>query len=189
MAAACARPRDRVFELEFCPLKDASYDLLFDLWDEAIKATPGSGYIHIGSDETYELGLCDRCKAKAKEIGNSGVYTMFINRAADHLKKSGRQVMAWERPMGWTQSESPAVGIKPNKSVVLTESYHYETPDFRYAKQAKSEGYKLFSYDPNPGIEHIFLPYFFGMSEGKKVAGSLERSYDFLTSTTQSGVS
>ncbi|MDQ2656466.1 MAG: hypothetical protein M3Y60_03520 [Bacteroidota bacterium] len=96
--------------------------------------------------------------------------------------------MAWERPMGWTQSESPAVGIKPNRSVVLTESYPYETPDFRYAKQAKSEGYKLFSYDPNPGIEHIFLPYFFTVEEGKNVEGSLERSYDFLTSTTRSGL-
>lgn len=173
---------------EFCPLKEASYELLFDLWDEAMKATPGSQYIHIGSDETYELGMCDQCRAKAAEIGTSGVYTLFINKAANHLKKSGRQVMAWERPMGWTQGESPALGLKPEKWVVLTESYDYETPDFRYAKQAKREGYKLFSYDPNPGIEHIFLPYFFSMAKDKKVAGSLEQSYDFLTSTAQSGV-
>src|SRR5690606_11573314 len=71
---------------EFCPLKEGSYDLLFDLWEEAIKATPGSRYIHIGSVETYELGLCDQCKAKSEEIGTSGVYTLFINRAAKHLK-------------------------------------------------------------------------------------------------------
>lgn len=173
---------------EFCPLKEGSYDLLFDLWDEAVKATPGSRYIHIGSDETYELALCDACKAKSEEIGKSGVYTLFINRAAAHLKGLGREVMAWERPMGWIKSSSPAVGIKPAKNVVLTESYNYEEPGFRYAKEARSLGYKVFAYDPNPGIEHIFLPYFYRLERGQKVEGSLEESYKFLTSTAQSGV-
>src|SRR5690606_28102177 len=62
---------------EFCPLKDGSYELLFDLWEDAVKATPGSSYIHIGSDETYELGQCVDCKKKAEEIGNSGLYHLF----------------------------------------------------------------------------------------------------------------
>lgn len=173
---------------EFCPLKEGSYDLLFDLWEEAIRATPGSKYIHIGSDETYELALCEACRAKAEEIGKSGVYTLFTNRAAEHLKKFGREVMAWETPMGWEKSASPAVGIKPDKNLVLTESYHYETDDFAYAKKAKAQGYKVFAYDPNPGIEHIFLPYYYKLQRGKKVEGSLEASYNFLTSNTQSGV-
>ncbi|HEX8041563.1 MAG TPA: beta-N-acetylhexosaminidase, partial [Chryseosolibacter sp.] len=111
---------------EFCPLKEGSYDLLFDLWKDAIRATPGSAYIHIGSDETYELASCDACKAKAGEIGKSGLYTLFINKAAKYLKSQGRQVMAWEMPMGWQKSASPAVGITPEKGLVLTESYSYE---------------------------------------------------------------
>jgi len=48
--------------------------LLFDLWEDAIKATPGSAYIHIGSDETYELGLCAQCREKEKEISKTGIY-------------------------------------------------------------------------------------------------------------------
>ena len=68
---------------EFCPLKEGSYDLLFDLWKDAIEATPGSEYIHIGSDETYELAACEKCKAKAEEIGRSGLYQLFINKAAE----------------------------------------------------------------------------------------------------------
>lgn len=173
---------------EFCPLKDESYALLFDLWDEAVKATPGSRYIHIGSDETYELGMCEMCKAKAAEIGKSGVYTLFVNKAAQHLKKFGREVMAWERPMGWVQNSSPAVGIVPDKTIVLTESYSYEQPDFQFARQARSQGYKVYAYDPNPGIEHIFLPYFHRQNdEGKSIDGSLKESYDFLTSSARSG--
>lgn len=172
---------------EFCPLKEGSYDLLFDLWKDAIKATPGSRYIHIGSDETYELASCAACKAKAEEIGKSGLYTLFINKAAKYLKSLGREVMAWEPPMGWVKSESPAVGITPEKGLVLTESYTYEKDDFRYARQASAEGYKVFAYDPNPGIEHLFLPYFYRMRHDEKVEGSLKNSYDFLTATTESG--
>lgn len=56
---------------EFCPLKEGSNELLLDLWEDAIEATPGSGYIHIGSDETYELGKCKQCRLKSDEIGKS----------------------------------------------------------------------------------------------------------------------
>ncbi len=165
---------------EFCPLEDGTYDLMFDLWDEAMEATPGSRYIHIGSDETYELGQCDKCKAKAGEIGNSGLYHTFAGKAAVHLKKS-RKVMLWERPMGWEKNRSPIKGIKPDTDLVLTESYSYRTPDFRYVKEAKSMGFEVFLYDPNPGIEPLFLPYHFRKRGRKMVAGSLENSYNLLS--------
>lgn len=172
---------------EFCPLKEDSYKLLFDLWKDAIKATPGSPYIHIGSDETYELAACEACKVKAAEIGNSGLYLQFVNKAAEYLKSLGREVMVWERPMGWEINPSPAVGITPQKGLILTESYEYEKPDFTHAKKSKSLGYKVYAYDPNPGIEHLFLPYFYKQQDGEKTAGCLQNSYGFLTSASTSG--
>jgi len=165
---------------EFCPLNEGTYTLLFDLWDEAIKATPGSAFIHIGSDETYELAMCDACKAKSAEIGKSGLYLLFVNKAATYLKTRGRQVMVWERPMGWETSRSPSVGIQPQNGLVLTESYD-ETPDFTFAKKAKSLGYKVYGYDPNPGIEHPFLPYFYKEEGETRVPGSMQNSREFFT--------
>jgi hexosaminidase len=173
---------------EFCPLKPGSYDLLFDLWEDAIEATPGSEYIHIGSDETYELGACDQCKAKSEEIGRSGLYQLFINKAATHLQPKGRKVMAWETPMGWKMSDSPAKGIDPVKGLVLAESYHYETYDLTYLKQAKSEGFEIFAYDPNPGVVPMMVPYSFEKGEsGELRPGSLEKSYRFLSHAANSG--
>ena len=123
---------------EFCPLKEGTYDLLFDLWDDAVKATPGSEYIHIGSDETYELGLCPDCKKKAEEIGKTGLYHLFTAKSAKHLQAEGRQVMVWETPMGWTKDEKAIKNnTVPQKGIILTESYNYETPDLKYAKEAK----------------------------------------------------
>ena len=172
---------------EFCPLKEGTYELMFDLWDEAIAATPGSKYIHIGSDETFELGHCEECSAKAEEIGNSGLYHTFASKAAEHLKKS-RKVMLWERPMGWEKNKSPIKGMKPDTDLVLTESYSYLTPDFSYIKEAKSMGFEVFMYDPNPGIEPLFLPYHYRKRRGKKVIGSLENSYNLLSSGAQAQV-
>lgn len=173
---------------EFCPLKEGSYDLLFDLWDEAIKATPGSEYIHIGSDETYELAACDACKAKAEEIGKSGVYHLFVDRAAKHLQEMGRKVMVWETPMGWEKSHSPVKGFKPAQGLVLTESYHFETPEFTYAHKAKQLGYELYVYDPNPFVVPLFVPYLFTKDRNNTVdKGSLEDSYKLLSSAALSG--
>ena len=173
---------------EVCPLKEGSYDLLFDLWEDAMEATPGSEYIHIGSDETWELGSCEQCKPKSEEIGISGLYHLFIKKAGTHLQAKGRKVMCWERPMGWEMSNSPAKGIKPMEKLVLTESYNYETDDYKYAKQAADEGYELFMYDPNPGLDHLFLPYFYRLDgSGEESLSHLERSYNTISKATASG--
>ncbi|MCD4710433.1 MAG: beta-N-acetylhexosaminidase [Bacteroidales bacterium] len=173
---------------EFCPLKEGSYELLFDLWEDAIEATPGSEYIHIGSDETYELGVCEQCRTKSEEIGKSGLYHLFTGRAGKHLHAKGRKVMCWERPMGWIVGDSPAKGIEPFEELVLTESYSYETPDFKYAREAKAEGFEIFSYDPNPAVTPLMVSYLYARGEdGKTRIGSLEKSYHLLTSSTKSG--
>jgi len=173
---------------EFCPMKQGSYDLLFDLWKDAAAATPGSEYFHIGSDETYELGACDACKAKAMETGKSGVYQMFVNKSADYLTAKGRKVMAWEPPMGWQQGDSPAKGIKPTRGLVFAESYEYETKDFSYAAQSRKMGYEVFAYDPNPGVVPLMLPYYFELGEKKEPRqGSLEKSRTFLIDAAKSG--
>jgi hexosaminidase len=172
---------------EFCPLKEESYNLLFDLWKDALDATPGSEYFHIGSDETYELGSCDKCMAKSEEIGKSGLYQMFINKAAKYLTDKGRKVMAWETPMGWEKSDSPAKGIKPARGLVFTESYDYETPDLTYIKEARALGFEVFAYDPNPGVVPMMVPYAFEKGESGEIrSGSIENSWKFLSDAAAS---
>ncbi len=182
---------------EFDPLNEGSYELLFDLWADAMEATPGSRYIHIGSDETFELGKGPTTREKAKEIGRNGLYHLFVGKSARHLQKTGREVMVWERPMGWTrdvttdegvgQELPPQYKVTPQEGIVLTEAYGYETPDLKYARQAKALGFQLFAYDPNAGIECLFVPYFHRKkgamrNNPKVIEGSLEHSYHFFRS-------
>ncbi len=84
--------------------------------------------------------------------------------------------------------KSPAKGIEPVKGLVLAESYSYETPELSYAKEARSRGFEVFAYDPNPGVVPMMVPYMFEKGEsGELRAGSLEKSYRFLSHAARSG--
>ncbi len=174
---------------EFCPLKDGSYELLNDLWQDAIKATPGSEYIHIGTDESYEIGKgveCG-CEARMKEIGKHGLMTEFINRCAKPLMEKGRTVMAWSAEYKSDEKLNPLKGM-----VVDMLSSRIEK-----VKVAKNAGYEVFVYDPNPGIEPLFLPYFYKLkgvankgiySTEIEVENALQRSYNEVSRAATSGV-
>ncbi|MBT6145128.1 MAG: family 20 glycosylhydrolase, partial [Gemmatimonadetes bacterium] len=101
---------------EFCPLNDATYELLFDLWDEAMEATPGSDFCHIGSDETYELGLGEvcGCRAKAAEVGRDGLMKIFLDRCVAHVESRGRRAIAW------TALGKQGEAAHPPKGLLLT---------------------------------------------------------------------
>lgn len=103
---------------QFCPLKDGSYQLLFDLWDEAIDATPGSEFMHIGCDETYELGVGAECgcKAFADKSGKHALMQMFLKKCIEHVESRGRKAQAWtdhESPDRHPWIYTPNPGIEP----------------------------------------------------------------------------
>jgi hypothetical protein len=165
---------------EFCPRKEGSYSLLFDLWGDAIKATPGSEYIHMGTDETYELGQgvdCG-CQARMKEAGRYGLMMDFVDRCARHLMSTGRKVMAW------VEEYRPEEKVQPPKGLVT-----FPDPlQLDLARRSREAGYPAWIYDPNPGIEHLFLPYLYRIREGHSVDSCLENSYNTLAAAAPSGI-
>lgn len=135
---------------EFCPLNEGSYKLLFDLWDEAMEATPGVEFLHIGSDETYELGVGEKCgcKQKAEEIGRDGLMQIFIHKSVAHVESRGR------RAMSWGGNYKPGSEHQPPQRMIFVDSN-----DVEYLKASQEVGYGVFVYAPNPGIAPLFLPY------------------------------
>jgi hexosaminidase len=168
---------------EFCPLKDGSYELLFDLWDEAIEATPGSGYLHVGCDEAYELGRgveCG-CKALADEHGRDHLMDLFLTRVQEHLKEKGRMMMAWGgRPDGAHAQVQPRVFVGWRREPQQSEGL-------------RKAGHEIFCYDPNPGIEPLFLPFQPVLEQcrwneyTKEHPGSLARSREVVGAAARSG--
>ena len=162
----------------FCPLREGTYELMNDLLKEAIEATPGSEYIHIGCDETYVLGKgveCG-CHEKMEEIGGYALRQTYINRVADQMKEWGRKPMSWYG--GYDQHEK----VRPTEGLITPGGDNPKSDSVSLA-----QGYPLYIYDPNPGIEHLFLPYFYRESNYNQYGSHLERSYRSITKNVETG--
>jgi hypothetical protein len=170
---------------EFCPLKDGSYELLFDLWDDAIEATPGSRYLHVGCDETYELGqgVACGCKALADEHGRDYLMDLFLARVQEHLKEKGRMMMAWGGRFGGEHAKvQPRVFIGWRREPERSE-------------ELQKAGHELFCYAPNPGIEPLFLPLQpchqkarWRPEPGRNHPGSVTQTSEVVASAARSGL-
>lgn len=80
----------------FCPLDEGTYKVLFDLYHDAIKATPGSKYLHIGGDEIGNLDLCPRCKPTADKVGMMSLNLYWLKRVCAFAKENNRIPIFWD---------------------------------------------------------------------------------------------
>jgi hypothetical protein len=162
----------------FCPLREGTYNLMSDLINEAIEATPGSEYFHIGCDETYVLGegVACGCREIAEKEGKFTLMMTYVNRIAEMAKAKNRQ------PISWVGGYDPDQKVKPVKGLFTPGGF---VPGLD--KAALEKGYPLYVYDPNPGIEHLFLPYFYRENEKGSIQPHLEDSYSVLTEASVSG--
>jgi hypothetical protein len=163
-------------------LDEGVYKLMFDLWDEAIEATPGSEYIHIGTDETWELGR-GASREKAAQVGRYGLLQVFLHRACEHLSAKGRKVMSWGG--NWRPGEK----MQPPPGLITFGSGEIGGEEEEAGdRQVIAAGWPLYIYDPNPGIEHLVLPYFYRLNGDREVPGCLERSYKTISTAAISGI-
>ncbi|MBO9610228.1 MAG: family 20 glycosylhydrolase, partial [Paenibacillaceae bacterium] len=86
--------KDDPYPDTYCPSDERAYELLFDVLDEVIDVfRPDT--VHIGHDEYYSIGLCDRCKGKPAEQ----LYADDIRRIYGHLAQYGIQTMMWSEKL------------------------------------------------------------------------------------------
>lgn len=80
----------------FCPMEEGTYKVLFDLYSDAIKATPGSKYLHIGGDEIGNIGLCPRCKPIADKEGMMSINLYWLKKVCAFAKENNRIPIFWD---------------------------------------------------------------------------------------------
>ncbi len=80
----------------FCPMDSGTYKVLFDMYLDAMEATPGSRYLHIGGDEIGNIGLCPRCKPYADKYGKMALNLYWLNKVCTFIQQHGRIPVFWD---------------------------------------------------------------------------------------------
>ena len=85
-----ARPAS-FYHHSYCPSLKESLDIIHDLIDEIIEVARPQRYVHIGHDEIYQVGLCERCRKK----NPADIYVEHVTHLHDYLLKKGYKTMMW----------------------------------------------------------------------------------------------
>lgn len=78
-----------------CMCEEEAVQVLFDLYQDMIDATPGVDYFHVATDEVYYAGICDKCEREYNPENRSLTWVEFVNRAHGWLAERNRQMLAW----------------------------------------------------------------------------------------------
>lgn len=79
---------------ELCPSNPKTYELLYDLYQDAIEAMPYGKYLHIGGDEITAIGIDRRCKATGKSAFELQMY--WLKNVCDFSNNHGRVPIFWD---------------------------------------------------------------------------------------------
>lgn len=79
---------------EFCPSNPRTYEILCDLYLDAMEAMPYSKYLHIGGDEITAIGLDERCKATGKTAFE--LQMDWLKTVCDFVTKHGKTPIFWD---------------------------------------------------------------------------------------------
>jgi hypothetical protein len=81
---------------QMCPTNEKSFRMWTEMAEEVLELFPGCKLMHIGADETRQLGVCPRCKAQAEKTGKASLYLSHINKVCAWLADRGITPIIWD---------------------------------------------------------------------------------------------
>jgi hexosaminidase len=113
------------------PTNPKTYDFIRQVYGEVVPLFPGP-FFHIGSDETFELGL-GQTKALAAQQGLGRVYLEHLQKVFEIMKPYHKQLMFWGD-----------IAVKYPELLTILPKDMIAVP---------------WDYDPKPSYENIITPY------------------------------
>lgn len=129
-----------------CLEDPAARALIFDLYADLCRATPGVPFFHVSTDEVYYAGICERQRPYTP--GNRSLALVeFINAAHDRLAAEGRRILIW--------GEYPLLPAHvPLLAPDIINGLLYSAPGYVDAENA--HGIRQLVYVPIQGDELVF---------------------------------
>lgn len=125
---------------QVCPLQEEGNKQLFtDLFTE-LAATHPSKYFHIGGDETYLLGHCEKCKAKAAKEGTSKLYIDHIKMLCDIVIGLGKIPVLWA---DIALKHPEALTLLPKQTILVDWNYGWDLNNFGDHDKLMQSGFEV----------------------------------------------
>ena len=78
-----------------CPSQDEIYGFLKRYLTEITQVFTGP-YLHVGCDEAWNIGFCDLCEPRRREIGLDGIFMQHIYQMASITHALGKRMLIWD---------------------------------------------------------------------------------------------
>ena len=123
---------------QLCPMESEASKALFSELLADLAGTHHSDYIHIGGDETYLLGHCEKCARKVAEAGKSRLFV-------DHMKMVAQLVLdLGKTPVMWADiilKYPEAVEDLPKETIFIDWNYGWKTNHFGDIAALQQKGF------------------------------------------------
>jgi len=80
---------------QVCLCDEEAIQLIFDMYQDMIDATPGVDYFLVSTDEIYFAGICNKCEKEFNDINRSQAWVDFVIRANEFMSARGRKMISW----------------------------------------------------------------------------------------------
>lgn len=138
---ADARP-EAFYAHSYCPSDPKSYEIIYDIIDEIVEVTEPSGYVHIGHDEVYQIGLCERCSGKDP----ADLFRDHVTALHAYLARKGLKTMMWSdmlHPAPVTDYPTWRAALELPRDIVMLDFIWYFHPDKDIEDDLLPLGYKV----------------------------------------------
>jgi hypothetical protein len=142
---------DPASNYQACMCNPEAINLIFDMYQDMIDATPGVDYFLVSTDEIYYAGICNKCTRPYNPENRSLAWAEYAVKAHDWLAKRGRRMIAWvEYPL-------------------LSRDIAFLPPDLingvmgsnkAFIDMQKKAGIRQLAYSSIQGSERLFSNYF-----------------------------
>ena len=121
------------------PASEETYQWIRQAAEQLAAALPGT-FLHIGSDETWELGQ-GRSREQAERIGVGRLYVRHLQRVAELLRPLGRRIMFWG---DIALKHGELIPELPRDLVAMTWVYDPRDDFSEYIEPFRKAGFALF---------------------------------------------
>lgn len=125
---------------QLCPGKSDEALAVFREIFQDLAAMHPSPYLHIGGDETYLLGHCPDCQARAAKVGKSRLYTDYFRQIAQEVIRLGKRPIVWADML---LKYPEAAASMPKGTVFMDWNYGWDVNHFGDLSKVRSDRFEF----------------------------------------------